>query len=217
MIDAEAARAAMIKGQVRTNDVTDRALQDALAAVPRERFAPKGKRSLAYAELELPVAEGRWLPRPRDFAKLVEALEVSRGDVVLDIACGRGYSTAVLAQMAETVIGLEDDRALVERASALLTELGVDNAVVVFGDLVKGVPDQGPFDVIFVNGAVEEIPDAWLAQLNDGGRLGVVTREGPVGKARVYTRARSAFGDRHVFDSTASLLPGFAAPKAFKF
>lgn len=217
MINADAARTAMIKGQVRTNDVTDKRLQDALAAVPRERFAPKSKRSLAYAEMELTVAEGRWLPRPRDFAKLVEALAVKPGDVVLDVACGRGYSTAVLAQLAETVIGLEDDRALVERAGALLVDLGIDNAVIVFGALAEGVADQGPFDVIFVNGAVEEAPDAWLAQLADGGRLGVVTREGPVGKARVFTRAGDTVSDRHVFDSSASLLPGFAKPAAFEF
>ncbi len=217
MIDADAARTAMIKGQVRTNDVTDKRLQDALAAVPRERFAPKSKRSLAYAELELMVADGRWLPRPRDFAKLVEALAVKPGDVVLDVACGRGYSTAVLSHIAETVIGLEDERALVERAGQLLVELGVDNAVVVFGALAQGQADQGPFDVIFVNGAVEEVPDAWLGQLADGGRLGVVTREGPVGKARIFTRAGDTVSDRHVFDSTASLLPGFERPPAFQF
>lgn len=216
-MDANAARVAMINGQVRTNDVADKAVQDALSAVPREVFAPRGKRSLAYADLDLPVGEGRWLLRPRDFAKLLAALDVKPTDLVLDVACARGYSTAVLAKLAETVIGLEDDFSRVERASESLTEMGVDNAAVIQGELAAGAPDQGPFDVIFVNGAVQTAPEAWSAQLNDGGRLGVIVREGGVGRACLYQRSGDVVGRRVLFESGAPLLPGFEKPASFAF
>jgi len=216
-MDYAAARTAMVEGQVRTNDVTDRALQAALRAVPRELFAPKSKRSLAYGDLDLPIAEGRWLLRPRDLSKLIQALAITPDDVVLDLACGRGYSTAVLAHLAEMVVGVEAEDGLVERASDALNTVGVSNAAVVKGDIKAGAPDQGPFNAIFVNGAVEEVPAAWLDQLADGGRLGVVVREAGVGRATVFTRAGGAVGSRVMFECATPLLPGFARPKAFTF
>ena len=217
MTDFAAARRAMVDGQVRVNDVTDRDLQTALLQTPRELFAPKAKRALAYGDVDLAIDESRWLMRPRDFAKLVQALEVTKDDVVLDIACGRGYSSAVLARLAAMVVGLETSDAVVAKASEALDAADVTNAAVVKGELKAGVPDQGPFNVIFVNGAVEVVPDAWLAQLADGGRLGVVVRENGVGRATVFTRAGGVVGGRIIFDCATPLLDGFERPKAFTF
>lgn len=217
MIDFAAARRAMIEGQVRPNDVTSRALVDAMASVPREAFAPKSKRGLVYGDVDVAVAEGRWLIRPRDFAKLAQAVDVGASDVVLDIACGRGYSTAVFAHMAEAAVGLESAPDLVAKATQTLGDLGADNAAVVEGDLRAGVPRQGPFNVIFVNGAVEEVPQSWLEQLAEGGRLGVVVRENAVGRARVFTRSGGVVGSRVVFDCASPVLPGFERPEAFVF
>lgn len=217
MSDAAEARTAMVEGQVRANDVTDRRLVAAMREVARESFAPKAKRALVYGDVEVEVGPGRWLLRPRDFAKLVQALGVEPTDVVLDIASGRGYSTAVLARMAEAVVSLESDETLAERAATTLEKQGVDNAVVVRNDLKVGVPGQGPFDVIFVNGAVETPSSSWFDQLSEGGRLGVVVREGPVGRARVFTKAGGVVGSRDVFDSAAPLLAGFERPSAFTF
>jgi protein-L-isoaspartate(D-aspartate) O-methyltransferase len=216
-IDYAAARRAMLEGQVRVNDVTDRALQNALAVLPRELFAPKSKRSLAYSDVDLALSPERVLMRPRDFAKLVQALDLDKGDITLDVACGRGYSCAVLARLAAMVVGLESDPEMIEKAEEALNEVGVTNAAVVKGDLKAGVPDQGPYDVIFVNGAVEVVPDAWLAQLADGGRLGVVVRDVGVGRATVFTRAGGVVGSRVVFDCATPVLPGFERPKAFSF
>ncbi len=216
-IDYAAARRAMLEGQVRVNDVTDRALQSALAEIPRELFVPKTKRALAYGDFDLPIAPDRVLMRPRDFAKLVQALEVEKDDIVLDIACGRGYSCAVLARLAGMVVGLESSEETAARASEALDAAGVTNAAVVAGELKAGVPDQGPYDVIFVGGAVEIVPDSWLAQLADGGRLGVVVRESGVGRATVLTRAGGVVGSRVVFDCATPLLDGFARPPAFTF
>ncbi|KAA5804611.1 protein-L-isoaspartate O-methyltransferase [Alkalicaulis satelles] len=217
MFDFTQARLAMVNSQVRPSDVTDTRLQDAMAVVARERFVPKAQAARAYADAEIRLNNGRALLRPRDFSKLVQAAGVKPGDVVLDIACGLGYSTAVLARMAETVVGLEDDAALAAKAGDRLAEAGADNAVVVDGPLDKGVPGQGPFNVIVVNGAVSTVPEAWLDQLADGGRLAVIVREGEVGRARIYTRAGQAVGERAVFDAAPPYLPGFEPAPGFVF
>lgn len=215
--DTAAARRAMVEGQVRVNDVTDRDLVAAMMEIPRELFAPKLKRALAHSDVDLAISSTRSMMRPRDFAKLVQALEVAKEDVALDIACGRGYSSAVLARLATMVVGLECDEAVIEKAGEALDAAGVTNVAVVEGDLKAGVPDQGPFDVILVNGAVEVVPDAWFAQLADGGRLGAVVRENGVGRATVFTRVGGAVGSRVVFDCATPLLDGFERPKAFTF
>jgi protein-L-isoaspartate(D-aspartate) O-methyltransferase len=216
-IDYAAARLSMLEGQVRTNDVTDRALQNAMAEIPRELFAPKTKRVLAYGDYDLPIGEGRALMRPRDFAKLVQALDVTKSDIVLDVACGRGYSSAVLARLANMVVGLESSDEMAARATEALDAVSVANAAVVVGDLKAGAPDQGPYHVIFVGGAVEVVPDAWLAQLADGGRLGVVVRDNGLGRATIFERSGGAVGSRIVFDCATPLLDGFARPPAFTF
>ena len=217
MTDFAEARRRMVDSQVRPADVTDRAIQAAMLTVPRERFLPRSKQAEAYADIEADIAEGRVMLRPRDFAKLLQAADVKPTDIVLDIACGRGYSTAVLARLAETVVGLENDDKLVSRATERLAEVGADNAVVVKGDLKAGQPKQGPFDVIVVNGAVDAVPQAWLDQLAEGGRLAVFLREGPVGRAVVFTKSGGAIGDRPVFDANVSRLPGFETEPGFVF
>lgn len=217
MSDFAAARQAMVEGQVRVNDVTDRRLVAAMRDIPREKFVPRGKLASAYADLHVEVAAGRWLIRPRDFSKLVQFLDVQPGDLVLDLACGLGYSSAVLARLGETVVAVEDSDALVERASRTLSEAGADNAVVIKGSLKAGAADQGPFNVIFVNGAVAEPPAAWLDQLVDGGRLGVFEMARGAGQAVLYRRDGGVVGRRALFDAQAPMLPGFAPQPEFVF
>lgn len=217
MSDFDQARKQMVDCQVRPSDVTDRRLLAALQTVPRHAFTPRSKLAAAYADAEVATNEARSMMRPRDLAKLIDALEIQPGELVLDIAPGRGYSTAVLARLAETVVGLEDDEDSLKRSGDLLPDVDADNAVVIQGDLKKGVPDQGPFNVIFVNGSVEDVPQDWLDQLADGGRLGVIVRQGPIGKATVYTKSEAGLGERVIFDATATLLPGFAIERGFAF
>lgn len=207
----------MVNSQVRPSDVTDARLQDAMAAVPRERFVPKSQMARAYADTQLPLPGGRAMLSPRDFAKLAGAAAIRPSDVVLDIACGLGYSTAVLARLAETVVGLECDPGMAAKAGERLAAAGADNAVVVEGPLAAGLPGQGPFDVIFVNGAVAQAPAAWLDQLAVGGRLVVVLRTTVVGRATVFTRAERTIGERAVFDATPPYLPGFEPQPGFVF
>lgn len=217
MSDFTQARLAMVNSQVRPSDVTDIRLQDAMAAVPRERFVPKSQMARAYADTQITLPGGRAMLSPRDFAKLAEAAKIRSTDVVLDIACGLGYSTAVLARLAETVVGLESDSTMAAKAGDRLAAAGADNAVVVEGPLADGLPGQGPFDVIFVNGAVCETPSAWLDQLAEGGRLVVVLRSGEVGRATVFERSARSIGDRAVFDSAPPFLPGFEPQPGFVF
>lgn len=217
MSDFAEARRAMVNSQVRINDVTDYRIQDAMLELPREKFVPRSKQAKAYGDAEVEVAEGRHLLCPRDLAKLVHAADIRSDELVLDIACGRGYTTALLARLAETVVGLEADEDLVKRAGERLTEVGADNAVVVQGDPVKGVPDQGPFDVIVIAGAVDAVPQTLFDQLSEGGRLVTFVRSGPVGRATVFTKGHGAIGERVVFDGTPTLVPGFEKGAEFVF
>ncbi len=215
MFDFAAARDHMVESQVRTNDVTDPAIQKALRQIPRERFMPAEKSPMAYSDANVAIGDGRYMLRPRDFSKMLQAANIKPTDVVLDIACARGYSCAVLAQLAETVIGLESTQEAVDMATELLANNNIMNAVVVKGDLKGGASDHGPFDVIFVNGAVAELPKSWLDQLASGGRLVVVQPDGPVGQARIYTRVGDNRGARIAFDAQIPLLPGFEAKAEF--
>jgi protein-L-isoaspartate(D-aspartate) O-methyltransferase len=217
MTDFTVARRNMVASQVRANDVTDLRIQEAMGEIPRELFVPRAVRSIAYMSEILPLGNGRALMEPRNFAKLVHAVHIRPADVVLVIGAGTGYGAAVIARLAETVVALEEDEALAKEADGLLAQVGADNAAIVKGPLVQGYPSQAPYDVIVVEGCVEQLPDALLAQLKEGGRLGVFVLENGVGKARIFTRTAKAVSGRTVFDGMAPLLPGFARAREFIF
>lgn len=187
--DFSAARQIMVDSQVRTSDVTDLAIQSAIRTVARERFCPAGRAYQAYADAEIEYAPGRWLLRPRDLAKLLQAIKPASGERALAIAAP--YGAAVLETMGLLVAQLDE------------------------GDLKT--PPSGVFDVILCEGAVSAAPPAWLSALAPGGRLGVVVRNGPVGKATLYTRANTELGRREVFDATPPILAGFEAETRFAF
>jgi protein-L-isoaspartate(D-aspartate) O-methyltransferase len=217
MTDFTVARRNMVASQVRANDVTDLRIQEAMAEIPRELFVPRAVRSIAYVSEALPLGNGRALMEPRNFAKLVHAAHIHPADVVLVIGAGTGYGAALIARLAETVVALEEDEVLVKEADGLLAQVGADNAAVVKGPLVQGYPSQAPYDVIVIEGSVEQLPDTLFAQLKEGGRLAVFVLENAVGKARIFTRTAKAVSGRTVFDGMAPLLPGFARAREFTF
>lgn len=206
----------MIDSQVRTNDVHGRLLLAAMSETPREAFVPEARRGLAYVDAAVKTGPNRWLWAPRDFAKLLYAAEIAEGDRVLDIAPGTGYSTAVIARMAASVCAIEESDAAAAALRESLARAGVAGVDVAAGALRAGRPDKAPFNAIFVNGAVEEVPPAWLDQLADGGRLAVVVAEGAVRRGRIYTRSGGRTAWRTPFDSTAPFLPGFEKVAAFR-
>ena len=224
MASFENARRMMVDGQVRTNDVTDPHIVAAMTAVPRERFVPEGKADLAYLDLDLPVTEPapgvapRCLLKPMVLAKLLQAAEITKSDHVLDVGGTTGYSSAVLAHIASSVIAVEDNPELARSAKANLTALGITTVTVRTAELPAGAPADGPYDAILINGCVEIVPDALCAQLKDGGRLVCVLRSpSGAGKAMLYRSTGDAISGRPIFDAAAPVLPGFVKPPAFVF
>jgi len=210
----------MVDGQVRTADVTDPRLLAAMLALPREQFFPEEKASLAYLDIDVPVSEGgppvRRLLKPMVLAKLIQAAEISDICHVLDVGCATGYGTALIAQLAASVVGLEEDPSLARQAVATVNGAGAKNAKVVTGPLAAGWPAEAPYDAVLVEGATEVVPAALVKQLKVGGRLVCVLGRGP-GKATIYRRTDTDISARAVFDAAAPLLPGFAKPQEFVF
>lgn len=216
--DYTAARINMVEGQLRPNRLTDLRAVDAFLAVPRELFVPKPLRAIAYVDEEILVGGGRSLLEPMILARLIQELAIGKGNVVLDVGTATGYSAAVAARIAATVVALESDADLAAHATKNLQAAGVDNALVMRGPLEEGWAKQGPYDAILVNGAVAAVPQALLGQLAEGGRLAaVVMGEGRVGQARVYRRIDGIVSSRVVFDASARILPGFAPRQGFVF
>ena len=214
MVDFAAARRNMVEGQIRPADVTDLRIQSAMFDVPRERFVPNAE--LAYLDIDIPLAEGaqaRRLLKPVVIGRLLQALAPAPADRALDVACGTGYSAALLASLSGEVIAVEDDLALVKQAQKNLGS-GVK---VVAGPLNLGWPAGGPYDVILLNGATEVVPESLFSQLRDGGRLACVLGTGRAGRAMLYLRSGSEVGGRPLFDAAAPLLPGFAKTPEFTF
>ncbi len=217
-MDFAAARKTMVESQVRTNDVTDLRIQAAFETIPREKFLPEGLRAQAYVERELPYAPGRRLLTARDFSKLVAAADPRPGDLILDVACGPGYSTAVLAALSEMVLGVEADERLAQGAQDNLNLVGVSNAAVIVGSLEKGAPGQGPFDLVFIGGAIAVEPAHLFVQVKEGGRLAAILRKDGVSRGVVWRCDHGVTAARVAFDATAgAILPGFEAPKTFVF
>lgn len=208
-------RVMMVDTQVRPSDVTKFPIIDAMLSVPRETFVPDDKREAAYVGENLPLAPGRVVLEARTLAKLLDALDIQPTELVLDVGCGLGYSAAVIARLAETVVAVEEDEALAADAQRILSEEGVDNAVVIAGKLVEGSVKCAPYDVITIEGGVEDVPETILAQLKDGGRIGAVFMEGAVGTARIGYKMGGRMTWRPVFNAAAPVLPGFAKPRGF--
>lgn len=217
-MDFDKQRQIMVDSQVRVNDVTDPAIVSAFQTVPRELFLPKSLKSSAYAECELVTGEGRAMWTPRDLGKMLAGLDPQSSDVALVIGAGSGYSSALLGRTVDAVIALEDNAEAVDKMTERFAKIGMDHAVAVEGDLSKGLPDQGPFEVILVAGMVETVPQAWLDQLSDGGRLGVVVVEGRgLGCARIYKRAGDITSYREAYECCPPVLPGFEKAAVFEF
>jgi protein-L-isoaspartate(D-aspartate) O-methyltransferase len=211
------AREAMVESQVRTADVTDPRILHAMRTLPRERFAPASRQTLAYADLDLEVAPGRTLMRPRDLAKLLQALAPQAHERALEIGGASGYGAALLARLSKEVVALDSEPALSAAARAALEATSAANITVVTSPLEGGWQDAAPYDVILLNGACEVVPEAWLKQLAPNGRLAAIVRDRGAGAARLYTRAGDSVSYRSVFDAAPPVAPGLQEPPGFRF
>lgn len=218
MIDLLDARARMILGQVKTNDVQDVGVIAAMEGLARERFVPQNARHLAYADTCVPMGHGRFMLDPRSLAKLLQAAAVRPQDKVLEIAAGYGYATAILAQLSDDVVTVEEEAELARHAAENLR--GASKRGTIFGAVGPhrdGHAAKAPYDVIFVGGAIVAPPAAWASQLKDGGRIVAISNQGPAGKARIWVKNGQFLAGRDLFDATVPLLPGFASASAFAF
>lgn len=214
------ARQKMVDGQVRTIDVTDRRILDAMLTVPREAFVPASRQALAYLDLDLDVSEGgakRFLIKPQLTGKLLQAAEIGEGDNVLVVGCATGYFAALAAKLARQVTATESDSALAAKAKDAFAAIGLSNVTCKAAACAEGDPAAAPYDVIILNGATEVTPDGLFGQLREGGRLVGVSAESRPSRAMIVTRIHSEFSHRPLFDAAAPVLPGLERAAAFVF
>jgi len=217
MTDAAQQRTNMVETQILTSDVTDRRILQAMGSLPRERFVPAAWAALAYMDEALPLSvPGRSLLAPRVFAKLLQLAEIGDDNRVLDVGSGSGYSTAVLARIANSVVGLECDARLAEEAHLNLAALGLANATIIEGELPAGAGKDGPYDAIVLEGSIATQPEGLLDSLKEGGRLVAVARkDGGLGKATIWRRLGRSYDQWTGFDASAPKLPGFEPALVF--
>ena len=215
MADYRTLRRTMVDTQIRPSDVTRFPVIDAFLKVPRELFVPQARRDAAYAGENIEIGENRVVLEPRTLAKMIELLDVEPHELVLDIGTGLGYSAAVLSHLAEAVVAVEEDPAMARDAEAAMAEIEALNVAVVEAPLVEGAAKHGPYDGIIIEGAVETVPDALIAQLKDEGRIVALFQEDRLGVCRLGVKSGAAVSWRHGFNAGAPVLPGFEGSRAF--
>lgn len=213
------ARKMMVDCQIRPTKVTDSRVLDAFGTIPREEFVSRHQRAIAYIDEDLQVPGGRCMMEPMVLARMIQALAVDADDNVLVVGCGTGYSAAILALMAGSVIAVETRAQMVEKAQETLVANGVDNAVAIKGRLTDGFAKEGPYDGILVEGSVEMIPDQLLNQLSARGTLVAVWRPAghPVGVASLWSKSGDGFKRKPLFDAQVPLLDEFRSKREFVF
>ena len=215
MSDFANRRIMMVDTQVRPSDVTKFPIIAAMLAVPREVYVPDHLREAAYVGEDVTLGGGRVVLEARTLAKMLDALDLQPNELVLDIGCGYGYSTAVIAHLAEAVIAVEEDESMASEAQRRLSVEGVDNAAVIAGPLTNGAAKHGPYDAITLQCGVAVVPDSILAQLKDGGRIAAIFMDGPLGKAMIGYKSDGRMTWRFAFNATAPVLPAFKVSHGF--
>lgn len=216
MIDFATRRRMMVDTQIRPSDVTKFPIIDAMLSVRRENFVPAAKREAAYVGENLDLGEGRVLLEPRTLAKMLDALNISGGELVLDVGSALGYSSAVIAHMAEAVVALEEDESMAKEAQEALAEANIHNVIAHEGPLSEGASQLGPFDVMLVQGGVETFPEALEKQVKEGGRVACLFMEGALGEVRIGHKQGGRIAWRSAFNAGAPILPGFEKAAAFQ-
>jgi len=217
--DHEAARLNMVENQLRPNRIIEQRLLEAMGAVPRELFVPEAMRGVAYADENIPLGSGRFLAEPLALGKLFQSAAVQPGDVVLVVGDVTGYAGAVVARLAAKVLLLLPPEADAQSGAVeqRLGGLGSDNVLIRAGDPAVGLPDQAPFDVIVLVGAVDRVPQELLDQLADRGRLVTVVQERRRGRVTVCLKVGGGVGRTTPFDAALPPLPGLRPAAEFVF
>jgi protein-L-isoaspartate(D-aspartate) O-methyltransferase len=171
MIDFQSARQAMVDSQLRARGISNPRVLDAMLRVPRHEFVPDAYRAEAYEDHPLPIGEGQTISQPYVVALMLDLLQVSSADIILEVGTGSGYVTALLSQLAAQVFSIERHSSLAANTKEVLASLGYANVKIFTGDGTQGLPPHAPFDAILVSAAAPQVPDGLLAQLREGGRM----------------------------------------------
>ena len=215
MSDFASRRMMMVDTQVRPSDVTKFPIIEAMLHVPRELHVPAACREAAYMGEHVSLGQNRVVLDARSLSKMLDAIDIQPEELVLYIGAGLGYGVAVMARLAQTVVAVEEREDLAADAARVLSEQGVDNAVVVPGPLPAGAAKHAPYDAIFVEGGIEVLPDALTEQLKEGGRIVAIEMTGALGTVKHGVKAEGRISWRYAFNAAAPVLPGFARAKSF--
>ncbi|WP_187431762.1 protein-L-isoaspartate O-methyltransferase [Roseobacter fucihabitans] len=217
MTDFDTRRMMMVDTQVRPSDVTKFPIIDAMLRVRRENFVPTARREAAYMGENIDLGNGRVLLEPRTLAKMLDALDISNDELVLDVGCALGYSSAIIAHMAAAVVAVEEDSDMIREAQEALVEAGIDNVILHEGPLAGGAAQHGPYDVVLVEGGVHHLPQALADQIKEGGRVACLFMQGALGEVRIGYKRDGQISWRMAFNAGAAVLDGFAKEQAFEF
>ena len=216
MMNFQKSRVAMVDCQVRPSNVTRYNVIEAMLNVKREEFVPEHLRTISYSENHLEIDKNRFILDPRTTAKMLDACNIKRNELVLDIACGYGYSSALISKLAETVISLEEDK-FSEELKRNLSLQSIDNAIVYSGKLTNGVEKYCLYDVIFVQGGVEFIPKKIIDQLKIGGRIISIFITDSIGKCLIGYKNEKGVDWINLFNANVPLIIDFKKEKKFEF
>jgi protein-L-isoaspartate(D-aspartate) O-methyltransferase len=219
MLDFSAARKNMVDCQINTNGVSNEAILEAFRNVPRETFVPEPLQGIAYADEDLPLGGGRFLPEPIPHGRLLQVLAPEKGDNVLDIGCATGYSAAIMSSLVKSVVAV-DEKQFLNYAAQVWGHMGINNITPAAGPLTAGFAQKAPYDIIFINGAVAEMPEHLTAQLAPGGRMvAIVKKPGAImGQAvLIKNSVGNKFSSRILFEAGGHYLPGFQPQPVFSF
>ncbi len=216
MTNFEMRRTVMVDTQVRPSDVTKFPIIEAMLSVAREDFVPTAQREAAYMGENIDLGQGRVVLEPRTLAKMLDSLDIGNDELVLDVGASYGYSSAVIAHMAEAVVAVEEDEDMAREAQEALSTAGADNVALHTGSLAEGAAQHGPYDVVIVQGGVARVPEALIDQIKDGGRIACLFMDGALGEVRIGYKIDGRMSWRNVFNAGAPILPGFEAHSQFQ-
>jgi protein-L-isoaspartate(D-aspartate) O-methyltransferase len=219
MTNVELARFNMVEQQVRPWDVLDPQVLELMESTPREAFVPQGYENVAYADIEIPIGHGETMLAPKYVGRMLQALNLHKSDVALEVGCGTGYVTALLAKACREVISVDIHADLVESARQNLRALDLnDNVMLETGDAANGWDAQHPYDVIIVTGSLPVLPETFQNSLNRGGRMVAVVGTAPVMEAILLTRTGTQEWRREtLFETNIKALANSTKPQRFVF
>ena len=207
----------MVEGQIKPLGNISKQVMDAFLSIPRDQFVPLELKNFAYLEKNIELNNGRFLLKPSLIAKIISLADFNSSDTVLIIGSSTGYSSAILSNIAETVISIEEDDQLVNFSETIVLDKKIDNVVFLRKDLNEGCPEHGPFNKILIEGAVEDIPSYLFDQLDENGKMIAIIANGDLSEVREYNKVEENIGSKFLFNCEAPKLKAFNKTDSFNF